>query len=145
MSVFDAVLISPDALFKLSSGRTSPVKFQVERMLHTPLDRKYVLDLLDEKLRNTYGALALDTFTFAGVETGGWLLATLLAERHGSYLLFVTKDGHIITGSPPHPSQVILVDDVFTTGESLAKAHQALNQAGYLDIRHLTLIRRTDV
>ena len=132
MSVFDGVRVGE---FKLHSGGTSPVLFDVPAMLWEPRDRCYVRDLLVLQMPD----VAWDAIV--GVEFGGAVLAALLAEAYpDKHLGFVRKSGEVIV--PGDAWRCIVVDDVETTGASLREAQAALERAGNTVVGTVVLVRR---
>ena len=132
MSVFDGVKIGD---FTLHSGDSSPVLFDVPSMLWSNRERKYIQDILISRLPNqSYDAIV-------GIEFGGAILATLLMEwLQDKHLGFYRKDGTIIL-SWPHQN-IILIDDVKTTGNSLREAKRNLEAAGHIVVQSICLIGR---
>lgn len=132
MSVFDGVKLGD---FTLHSGGSSPVLFDVPAMLELNRDRKYIQDILISRMPNvTFHAIV-------GIEFGGGLLAMLLAEWFQDKRLgFYRKDGGLTLKFPNE--KIVLVDDVVTTGSSIAEARLALAAAGHEVISVISFINR---
>mgnify|MGYP001575754545 CR=1 FL=1 len=134
MSVFyDGVKIGD---FPLHSGGSSPVLFDVPAMLWLNRDRKYIQDTLIAAIPN----VSFDAIV--GIEFGGALLATLLSEWfQDKNLGFWRKDGTVILSWAKQ--NIVLIDDVRTTGASFEKAKQCLEMAGHKVVASVALINRS--
>ncbi|MCE4603558.1 MAG: orotate phosphoribosyltransferase [Aeropyrum sp.] len=129
--------------FTLSSGRKSDIYVDARRLLGDPLTYTAVIDiLLDVGGPHLRGADAI-----IGVATGGIPWASLIASRLSKPIGYVRieKKGHgtmgSVEGSPP-TGKVVLVDDVATTGRSLASACRTLSSAGYTVTAALVIVDR---
>lgn len=78
---------------------------------------------------------------FAGVETGGSLLAVAVGAVYGDDVLDVRKDGTVVGSFEPGEA-VDLVEDVVTTGGSVLRAARALRAAGLVVDTVVCLIDR---
>lgn len=133
MTVFEGVRVGD---FALHSGGKSPVLFDVPSMLKTKRERDYISAVLREYWPNSLHD------HIVGIEFGGALLAMLLGQwfmdkRIGFYRPATNE----IIGCWPQ-SQVVLIDDVATTGGSLAQATAALEAAGHKVVHECVLIDR---
>lgn len=144
--ILDGVVISEDNVFRLHSGGTSHVRFDVMRMLQHREDREYILKTLlrdvDYWDRPDY-APHVSMYTFAGIATGGAFLALILAEKLNAKFLIIGKDGSL-SNPPDTQNHIYIVDDIETTGRSMEEARQALLNVG-VDAGHisgLTLFHR---
>lgn len=115
--------------FRLASGRKSRVYIDARLLLGDPIIFAKAVDLLDE-------AAPRGRHTILGVATAGIPWAAALAMRRGAPLGYVRPQpkghglGRQVEGSPPKGS-TLLVDDVATTGGSLAQAAEAARREGY--------------
>jgi orotate phosphoribosyltransferase len=137
MSVFDGVVLGKHTL---SSGKESNVKFVIERMLENATDRFYVTQLLKENKRcnSSYAAVA-------GLETGGALCGLLLASVEQKSFFTLDKD-YVPSRLPFYANEeVLLVDDVVSTGASVQKGMAALVKAGFKCVEYTCAIDRREM
>ncbi len=126
--------------FVLASGRRSSVYIDARLLLGDPAAFSEALDLLA-------GVAPPGEYSVLGVATAGIPWAAGLALRQGRPLGYVRveRKGHgrdrLVEGSPPR-GPVVLVDDVATTGGSLAAAAEAARREGYEPIAALVLVDR---
>jgi len=126
--------------FLLASGRRSSVYVDARLLLGDPEAFREALDLLA-------GVAPQGGYSVLGVATAGIPWAAGLALRLGRPLGYVRveRKGHgrdrLVEGSPPS-GPAVLVDDVATTGGSLAAAVEAARREGYEPIAALVLVDR---
>ncbi len=126
--------------FLLASGRKSNVYVDARLLLGDPGVFREALSLLAE-------AAPGGEYSVLGVATAGIPWATGLSLRLGKPLGYVRveRKGHgrdrLVEGSPPR-GPVVLVDDVATTGGSLAAAVEAARSEGYEPLAALVLVDR---
>lgn len=124
MSILDGVLVGD---FELHSGGRSNVKFDVEAMMKTPIDRHYLSTIVP------FPVSPVDWLV--GLETGGAILAMLIAEKFNANFAIFRKDKtHTLPYTPHaimHNARIIIVDDVITTGSSIDAASRMLTAQGY--------------
>ncbi len=111
---------------KLSSGEDSTVYIDIKRAYGNPL-------ILNKIAQEIYVRMDQRATGVAGSDYGGIPLATALSVRYNLYLTLTRKspkshgtermlEGHI----PNNQDRLIVVDDVFTTGHSLAETIKIL-------------------
>ncbi len=125
--------------FRLSSGGVSSVYVDARMLLGDPAAFREALGLLD--------SVAPRGLPVVGVATGGIPWAVGLAILRGVPAGYVRPEakghgaGRRVEGSPPK-GKVVLVDDVATTGRSLAAAVEALREEGYEPVAAVVLVDR---
>ncbi|BAN90946.1 orotate phosphoribosyltransferase [Aeropyrum camini] len=129
--------------FVLSSGRRSSVYIDMRRLLGDESSYTVALDLLLEA-----GAQELArSSAVIGVATGGLPWAAMLALRLSKPLGYVRPErkghgtGSQVEGEPPR-GRVVVVDDVATTGSSIASSVEVLRNSGYTVTTALVLVDR---
>ncbi len=114
--------------FILTSGRHSDCYFEKFRILEQP----HVLSALCGEIARHYEASKLDMV--AGPTTGGIIIAFEVARQMGLPAVYIeTEDGSktLRRGKTlPAKANVLIVDDVLTTGTSLIESRQAIEEAG---------------
>ncbi|BAA81362.2 orotate phosphoribosyltransferase [Aeropyrum pernix K1] len=129
--------------FVLSSGRRSSVYIDMRRLLGDESSYSVALDLLLE----VGGQDLARSSAVIGVATGGLPWAAMLALRLSKPLGYVRPErkGHgtlsQVEGDPPK-GRVVVVDDVATTGTSIAKSIEVLRSNGYTVGTALVLVDR---
>ena len=78
----------------------------------------------------------------AGIETGGQLLAWMSPSFTG--MLRITKEGIVYIRRPLRSWQVILIDDVVTTGQSMEDAEIALDKHGIEVVQRICVLDRRE-
>ena len=125
----EAVHLSPDAPFTLTSGAKSPVYVDCRKIISFPEVRGKLMDYAQEILKpHTFDAVA-------GGETAGIPFAAWIAERMNLPMQYIRKkpkgfgrgariEGHLKTGA-----RVLLVEDLATDGGSKVSFIDALREA----------------
>lgn len=127
-----AISIRPHQLYEFASGLKSPLYTDNRRLLSYPTARRAVTDGLEAVLRHEFPKAR----SLAGVATAGIPWAAWLAERTGLPLLYVrasAKERGLekqIEGDPSQCGDVLVLEDLVTTGSSSAQAVRTLRQAG---------------
>ena len=129
----EAVKISPEKPFTWASGWKSPIYCDNRLTLSHPeirsMIKKGLAALVQEKFEGIEG--------IAGVATAGIPQAALIADYLQMPMLYVRSKpkGHgrenMIEGSLPKGSNLIVIEDLISTGGSSLKAVDALKEAGY--------------
>ncbi len=118
--------------YRLSSGKTSNIYIDLREALGHPVLRSKLLSLLASKASSIIGYVDV----VAGVATGGIPWASMLAMLYGKPLAYVRSaakqhgTGRLVEGARVEARSVLLVDDVATTGSSLARAVDAITREG---------------
>jgi orotate phosphoribosyltransferase len=128
----------------LHSGDQTNVFFPIEKLLSNSEVRNVVLgdlsshiyDLKDKKVFEVMPPLV-------GIVTGGAYVALCLARDFSIDCFFIEKDG--TTNLPRSIKDVILIDDVVTTGNSLNQAKAFLEGRGHKVIETMCVIDRREM
>ena len=129
--------------FKLSSGITSSVYVDLRKALSYP----HLYLKLAADLTSSASTLLIDADAVAGVATAGIPWATMLAAWYGKPLGYVRAERKehgtmsVVEGELDG-KRVVLVDDVSTTGSSLARAAEALRNVGAEPVYAVVVIDR---
>lgn len=136
-----AVKLQPKDPFTWSSGWKSPIYCDNRKTLSYPNIRTFI--------RQSYTQLILDDFgkpdLIAGVATGGIAQGALVAQELGVPFIYVrsSSKGHglqnLIEGDFEKEHNVVVVEDLISTGGSSLKAVEALRDAG-LNVKGVTAI-----
>lgn len=129
----EAVKISPNKPFTWASGWHSPIYCDNRVSLSFPKIRTFIKEelaaLIKEKFRNVEG--------IAGVATAGIPQAALIADYLSLPMLYVRSKpkGHgrenMIEGSMDEGANLVVIEDLISTGGSSLKAVEALKDAGF--------------
>ena len=128
-----AIKLSIEKPFVWSSGWNSPIYCDNRLSLSFPTIRSYIKNLLCDQIKRHYP----DTEAIAGVATAGIPQGALVAEQLGLPFLYVRSKpkGHgmenMIEGKITKNQQVVLIEDLVSTGGSSLKAAQALKNAEF--------------
>jgi orotate phosphoribosyltransferase len=134
--------------FTLASGKTSPYYVDVRKILGHPEEHSRVIRALATAIRTTSGWQA--PAGLVGVPTGGLAIAAALAYATRMPLAYVRKEAksygtgkrvegmEFVEGS----TRVLLIEDVVTTGGSVADAIAPLRAAGAQVTDAFTVIDR---
>ncbi|MFW6071339.1 MAG: orotate phosphoribosyltransferase [Candidatus Bipolaricaulota bacterium] len=118
--------------FTLTSGKKSPYYVDLRMLPSYPELFSRATDLASEYLgrrTNTFDLLC-------AVPTGGLPFGTLLAQRIGKPLTYVRKEskshgeGRKVEGRMAEGDELLLVDDIITTGGSVISAAESVREAG---------------
>jgi len=118
--------------FTLASGMTSPYYLDLRLLPSHPGALYRITDLLVQWV--AFNRVKFDRV--AGVPTAGLTLATLLAERTGTPLLYVRSQAkehglrRRVEGNFNKGDRILVVDDLITTGESTLAAVESLRAEG---------------
>lgn len=127
-----AIQLSPNEPFTWASGRKSPIYCDNRKVLSHPAVRTFVRQLTVEAIEKEYGKVD----GIAGVATGGIALGALVAQELGLPFIYVRSKakahglGNAIEGDLSVLSNVVVIEDLISTGQSSLKAVDALREAG---------------
>ena len=127
-----AIQLSPNEPFTWASGRKSPIYCDNRKVLSHPAVRTFVRQLTVEAIEKEYGKVD----AIAGVATGGIALGALVAQELGLPFIYVRSKakahglGNAIEGDLSVLSNVVVIEDLISTGQSSLKAGDALREAG---------------
>ena len=125
-----AIQVKPDAPFTYASGIKSPIYTDLRMTISKPALRKQIATGLSELIRQFYPTATV----IGGVATAGIPHAAWVAEELELPLIYVRskpKDhgaGKQIEGTLQAADQVVLIDDLISTGGSVLKAGKAVRQ-----------------
>lgn len=128
-----AIKLQPSEPFTWASGWKSPIYCDNRKTLSYPSLRTYVKNELCRSVREHFPSAN----AVAGVATGAIAQGALVADNLGFPFVYVRskpKDhgmGNLIEGELPEGSQVVVIEDLISTGGSSLKAVEALRNAGY--------------
>jgi orotate phosphoribosyltransferase len=136
--------------FHLSSGRHSDQYFQCARLFQYPDKARSVLSVVADALRKDMrkGTLAIDAIV--GPAIGGIIVAYELSRQLGLPAFFTERDdtGKMMLRrgfSVTKGQQILIAEDVITTGKSSAEAAAVLEKSGAKIVALACVIdRRTD-
>ncbi len=127
--------------FTLSSGRKSKYYYDVKEAMGEPSNLQKIFAKLMQEIPIT-------TDLFVGIEYGGIPLAIICSVMTGKPYAVLRKNkkrhGTLskIEGFKGK-GRVVLLDDVYTTGNSIKKATRFLTKKGYNVVKTLTVIDRS--
>ncbi len=119
--------------FRWASGRLSPVYLDFRRCLAYPNLRQALIEALRQRLSE--GGLTFQSV--AGVATGGISWAAWLADKLNLPMGYVRSapkahgTSRTVEGLLPKHSPVLLIEDVLSTGQSVATAAAHLTEEGF--------------
>ena len=128
----NAIKLNPKRPFNWASGWKSPIYCDNRMVLSYPAIRNYIKSEMAKKLENTFGKPDV----IAGVATGAIGIGALVAEELGLPFVYVRPEpkkhgrknqieGHLEKGQ-----NVVVVEDLISTGKSSLAAVDALKSAG---------------
>lgn len=128
--------------FTLSSGETSTYYIDLKDAYTRPEVMREITEVMTERIRG------LEIDRIGGMELGAVPIAVALSLTSGIPFFIVRKEkkgygaGKRIEGRLEQKDKVILVEDVATTGGSIASASRAINEAGGTCLRALAVVDR---
>ncbi|GAA4293156.1 orotate phosphoribosyltransferase [Aestuariibaculum suncheonense] len=128
----NAIKLSPKEPFTWASGWKSPIYCDNRIILSFPPIRNYVRETMAKQIEKQYGK----PDAIAGVATGAIGIGMLVAEYLGLPFIYVRPDakGHgrknQIEGFIESGQNVVVVEDLISTGKSSLNAVKALRDAG---------------
>lgn len=127
-----AVKLEPTDPFTWSSGWKSPIYCDNRKILSYPEVRTFVRQELSATILEEYGKPDM----IAGVATGAIAIGALVAQEMGIPFVYVRSSakGHglqnRIEGDAATGSNVVVIEDLVSTGRSSIEAVEALREAG---------------
>jgi orotate phosphoribosyltransferase len=109
--------------YELTSGNKTKYYISVKNFIKS----KDNLDKVVEGILSIYNIK--EDITIGVIATGAIPIGKGLRKRTGCHLIIINKDA-TITGNLEENQQVILIDDVFTTGKSYIKAYYTIRAHG---------------
>jgi len=136
-----AIQLRPNEPFTWASGRKSPIYCDNRKTLSHPTVRTFIRQMCSEEVENRFGKVD----GIAGVATGGIALGALVAQELGLPFIYVRSGakahgmGNHIEGDLSAVSNVVVIEDLISTGQSSLKAVDALREAG-IEVKGLIAI-----
>ncbi|GAA3637731.1 orotate phosphoribosyltransferase [Flavivirga jejuensis] len=127
----NAIKLSPKEPFTWASGWSSPIYCDNRIVLSFPLIRNYICETMAKQIEKQYGKPDV----IAGVATGAIGIGMLVANYMGLPFIYVRPDakGHgrknQIEGFIESGQNVVVVEDLISTGKSSLNAVKALKEA----------------
>ena len=127
----NAIKLSPSEPFTWASGWKSPIYCDNRIILSFPTIRNYIREIMGKEIEKLYGKPDV----IAGVATGAIGIGMLVAEYLGLPFIYVRPEakGHgrqnQIEGFVQKGQNVVVVEDLISTGKSSLNAVKALKEA----------------
>lgn len=127
----NAIKLSPNAPFSWASGWKSPIYCDNRLVLSYPAIRNYIKSELAKNIENLYGKPDV----IAGVATGAIGIGALVADDLGLPFVYVRPEAkkhgrqNQIEGRLEKGQNVVVVEDLISTGKSSLNAVEALKSA----------------
>lgn len=131
-------------LFKLSSGKSSPYYLDLRIIPSFPSYFKFIVDALKEKLDKIKGDY------LCAIPTSGLVYASALSYASSKPLVYVRKESKeygtskLIEGYLKPGSEIIIIDDVITSGRSIINTAEIIRRNGALVNNVITIIDRLE-
>lgn len=128
--------------FLLSSGKQSNIYIDMKSLYSHKENFSFVTDSILSVLNPDSNT------TFVGIESAGIPLAMALAQKSPANFAYIRSTQkeygtkNILEGSVPKEKNIILVDDVYTTGKSINQAYLSLIDLGYKNIQKFVICSR---
>jgi len=129
-----AVTISPNKLYKYTSGILSPIYTDTRLLISYPDKWEYVIDSFINVIVNEIGIQNVDLI--AGVATSGISHAAYLAEKLGLPMVYVKSVAEDygkrskIEGKITRGDRALIIEDLVSMGSSAISAAKTLREAG---------------
>ena len=133
LTQINAIKLNTKKPFTWTSGIKSPIYCDNRLILSFPEVRKYVADKMTEIVENKYGK----DICIAGVATGAIAIGAMIAERLNLPYAYVRPEPkehglkNQIEGNIKNGSNVVVIEDLISTGKSSLNAINALKSEGY--------------
>jgi len=133
LTQINAIKLNTKKPFTWTSGIKSPIYCDNSLILSFPNVRKFVADKMTEIVENKYGK----DICIAGVATGAIAIGAMIAERLNLPYAYVRPEPkehglkNQIEGNIKNGSNVVVIEDLISTGKSSLNAINALKSEGY--------------
>ena len=133
LTQINAIKLNTKKPFTWTSGIKSPIYCDNRLILSFPTIRKFVADKMTEIVENKYGK----DICIAGVATGAIAIGAMIAERLNLPYAYVRPEPkehglkNQIEGNIKNGSNVVVIEDLISTGKSSLNAIYALKSEGY--------------
>jgi len=133
LTQINAIKLNTKKPFTWTSGIKSPIYCDNRLILSFPNVRKFVADKMTEIVENKYGK----DICVAGVATGAIAIGAMIAERLNLPYAYVRPEPkehglkNQIEGNIKNGSNVVVIEDLISTGKSSLNAINALKSEGY--------------
>jgi orotate phosphoribosyltransferase len=133
LTQINAIKLNTKNPFTWTSGIKSPIYCDNRLILSYPNVRKFIADEMTDIVKNLYG----EKISIAGVATGAIAIGAMIAERLNLPYAYVRPEpkGHglknQIEGNIQEGSNVVVIEDLISTGKSSLSAINALKSGGY--------------
>ena len=133
LTQINAIKLNTKKPFTWTSGIKSPIYCDNRLILSFPNVRKFVADKMTEIVENKYGK----NICIAGVATGAIAIGAMIAERLNLPYAYVRPEPkehglkNQIEGNIKNGSNVVVIEDLISTGKSSLNAINALKSEGY--------------
>ena len=133
LTQINAIKLNTKNPFTWTSGIKSPIYCDNRLILSYPDIRKFIADEMADIVKNLYG----EKISIAGVATGAIAIGAMIAERLNLPYAYVRPEpkGHglknQIEGSIQGGSNVVVIEDLISTGKSSLNAINALKSERY--------------
>ena len=133
LTQINAIKLNTKKPFTWTSGIKSPIYCDNRLILSFPDVRKFVADKMTEIVENKYGK----DISIAGVATGAIAIGAMIAERLNLPYAYVRPEPkehglkNQIEGNIKKGSNIVVIEDLISTGKSSLNAINALKSEGY--------------
>ena len=133
LTQINAIKLNTKKPFTWTSGIKSPIYCDNRLILSFPNVRKFVADKMTDIVENKYGK----DICIAGVATGAIAIGAMIAERLNLPYAYVRPEPkehglkNQIEGNIKNGSNVVVIEDLISTGKSSLNAINALKSEGY--------------
>lgn len=127
-----AIKLQPEKPFTWASGLKSPIYCDNRKTLSYPKIRTYIRQQFVESINKHFATPDV----IAGVATGGIALGALVAQEMGLPFVYVRSEAkkhgltNMIEGEIESGQNVVVIEDLISTGGSSLKAVEALREKG---------------
>ena len=133
LTQINAIKLNTKNPFTWTSGIKSPIYCDNRLILSYPDVRKFIADKMTDIVKNKYG----EDISIAGVATGAIAIGAMIAERLNLPYAYVRPEPkehglkNQIEGNIQEGSNVVVIEDLISTGKSSLNAINALKFNGY--------------